>query len=85
MFRMQLMRGTQQCSPLPRDSADRGGAAGGGVRKESTLQSHKLFYIRPRREAASRLTDNPFGSQASHFPYISTDVVTQGKTLPVMV
>ena len=31
-LRMQLMRGTQQCSPLPRDSADRGGAAGGGVR-----------------------------------------------------
>ena len=22
---------TQQCPPLPRDSADRGGAAGGGV------------------------------------------------------
>ena len=38
-------------------SADRGGAAGGGVRKESTLQ---LFQ--PRRKAALRLTVNPFGS-----------------------
>ena len=24
MFRMQLMRGTQQCPPLPRDSTDKG-------------------------------------------------------------
>ena len=39
-----------QCPPLPRDSADRGGAAGGGVRIGSTLQSHKLFYLLPRRQ-----------------------------------
>ena len=38
-------------------SADRGGAAGGGVWKESTLQ---LFQ--PCRKAALRLTVNPFGS-----------------------
>ena len=38
-------------------SADRGGAAGGGVRKESTSP---LFQ--PRRKAALRLTVNPFGS-----------------------
>ena len=40
-------------------SADRGGAAGGGVRVGSTLQLHKLFYFRPCREAALRLTVNP--------------------------
>ena len=43
-------------------SADRGGAAGGGVRQESTLQLHNLFYFLPHRKAALRLTVNPFGS-----------------------
>ena len=70
--------GITQCSPLPRDSADRGGAAGGGVRQESTLQLHKLFCFQTCGKAALRLTVNPFGSQARHFPYLPRK---QGKTL----
>ena len=66
----------QQCPPLPRDSADRGGAVGGGVRIESTLQ-----LCQTCRKAALRLTVNPFGSQARHFPYIAGGAATQGKTL----
>ena len=50
---------TQQCPPLPRDSADRGGVfeENGGVRKKSTLQ-----FCQTCRKAASRLTANLFGS-----------------------
>ena len=59
-------------------SADRGGAAGGGVRQESTLQLHKLFCFQTCGKAALRLTVNPFGSQARHFPYLPRK---QGKTL----
>ena len=59
---------TQKCPPLPRDSADRGGVfeENGGVRKKSTLQ-----FCQTCRKAATRLWVNPFGSQASHFPYFS--------------
>ena len=32
-------------------------------------------------KAASRLTVNPFGSQARHFPYIAGGAATQRKTL----
>ena len=51
------MLANTQCPPLPRDSADRGGAAGGGVRKEATSPLCQV-----RRKAALRLTVNPFGS-----------------------
>ena len=51
-----------QCPPLPRDSTDRGGAVGGGVRIESTSPLYKLFDFLPHREAATRLTVNSFGS-----------------------
>ena len=40
-------------------------------RKISNLIEPILLYFRPFRKAASRLTVNPFGSQASHFPYIA--------------
>ena len=33
---------TAQCPPLPRDSADRGGAVGGGVRKNQRRNFAKL-------------------------------------------
>ena len=45
-------------------SADRGGAAGGGVRQASTS-----LFCNLRGKAVLRLTVNPFGSQARHFPY----------------
>ena len=51
---------------VARGSADRGGVVGGGVRIESTLQ-----LCQTCRKAALRLTVNPFGSQARHFPYIA--------------
>jgi len=54
---------------------DKTGAAGGEVRKESTL-----LLWQPRSKAALRLTANPFGSQASHFPYITIGMATQGET-----
>ena len=41
----------------------------------------QTFLFTTSLKAALRLTVNPFGSQASHFPYITTDVVTQGETL----
>ena len=50
------------CPPLPHDSADRGGAAGGGVMKESTSPLHELFCLPTCRKAATRLWVNPFGS-----------------------
>ena len=59
-------------------SADREGAAGGGVRQASTSQLHKLFCFQTCGKAALRLTVNPFGSQARHFPYLPRK---QGKTL----
>ena len=54
------------------NSADRGGSAGGGVRKESTSL---LWQVRGK--AALRLTVNPFGSQARHSPYIAIGMATQ--------
>ena len=42
----------------------------------------QLSSLNPQlNKAASRLTANPFGSQASHFPYIAIGMATQGETL----
>ena len=42
----------------------------------------QLSSLNPQlNKAASRLWVNPFGSQASHFPYIAIGMATQGKTL----
>ena len=53
MLRMQLMRGTQQCSPLPRDSADKGSMV---VESEeiSEIGKHAIVLICSRAEHVNR-------------------------------
>ena len=42
----------------------------------------QLSSLNPQlNKAALRLTVNPFGSQARHFPYIAIGMATQGKIL----
>ena len=46
----------------------------------------QLSSLNPQlNKATSRLTVNPFGSQARHFPYIAGGAATQRKTLSVAV
>ena len=57
---------TQQCPPLPR-----GARIGEVPQAEGFGKDQRRCFANLRRKAASRLTVNPFGSQARHFPYIA--------------
>ena len=83
-----------QCPPLPRDSADRGDAVGGGVRKRFmvelrivacffSLSASQLSSLNTQlNKTALRLWVNPFGS-VEPLPLYRADAATQRKTFAV--